>query len=87
MEYLIPAEPDYLSFIANAKNIDDFQYWLGNATIKGIYEYKLSEDGKAIVLTDTDNVKIIAPNLAAKGTDGKFKFLFTSDRKFLTHQG
>lgn len=86
MRYLIPAEPDYLSFIKNAESIDDFQYWLGNATIKGIYEYGVSE-GEVLSLTDTDNVRIIAPNLAAKGTDGKFKFLFTSDRKFLTHQG
>lgn len=81
MKKNIPATPQYLNFLKEAESIDDLGIWLGGATVTGTYEFKLGED-ESILLTDEDTTNFVAPDLAAT-ENGKFKFLRTSDHKFL----
>lgn len=86
MSKLIPASPDYLSFLEGADSIDDFAGWLrGDAVVTGIHEFKLYPEDEGIILTATDTTRFIAPNLAAQ-QNGLFKFLRTADNKFLCHK-
>lgn len=78
----IPETPNYLSFLAGAESIDDLGEWLGGAIVTGIYEFRMAPNEESIILEDTDETQFIAPNLAA-AESGKFKFLRTSDNKFL----
>lgn len=84
MQLNIPSTPNYLNFLAYAENIDDLGEWLAGATVTGVYEFKLTEDSDSVTLIDTTNVNFIAPDLAARhGSNNNFKFLRTSDNKFL----
>lgn len=86
MQYRIPATPDYLSFLDNAETIDDLGEWLGGATVTGVCEFRIAPGEELTILTDTDETQFIAPNLAAP-ENGIYKFLRTSDNKFLCHRG
>lgn len=82
----VPETPDYLSFLASAETIDDLGEWLGGATVTGIYEFRMAPNEELVTLVDTDETQFIAPNLAAPEND-IYKFLRTSDNKFLCHRG
>ena len=82
MNYIIPASPNYLSFLDIADSIDDLGEWLGGATVTGVYEFRLMDNEEPLVLTSTDTTQFIAPNLAA-AENNNFKFLRTNDNKFL----
>lgn len=84
MQLNIPSTPNYLNFLEKANSIDDLCEWLAGATVTGVYEFKLTEDSDSVTLIDTTNVNFIAPDLAARhGSNNNFKFLRTSDNKFL----
>lgn len=93
MQYRIPAPseiPSYLSFLQYAENIDDLEQWLSiitidiigdlqiGATVTGIYEFKLTPDSEGVRLIDTDQIRFIAPNLAAPDPSD-YKFLRAKD--------
>lgn len=85
MKRIIPASPDYLSFLQDAESIDDLGEWLGGGLVTATHLFKLNSEDEGVTLTATDTTRFIAPNLAAASGD-IFKFLRTSDNQFLCHR-
>lgn len=87
MQLNIPSTPNYLSFLTYAENIDDLGEWLDGATITGTYSFQSSPDIDPVILTDSEQVGFIIPDLAAKGESDTspqpYKLLRTADNKFL----